>query len=439
MPQASTPRTLVINFNSPELNQLALSLAESDKLEAYVRPYINKGRAWERTLSALPLAGRVYGSTFGRRRVASPALAALTREAGIWPDLCAAAIGRMHALPATLRHRWTNQLYMRVRDAVAQAASRAAENVHCVVAYEGFALPAFKAFKERGACATVLNYPVAHHIQRRRVRLEECEREPEFAVTWPDFDDWPAGHEERLNEEIRQADAVLVGSSYARDSFVAQGIDRGKMRVVPYGVDLQTFTPPPSPTRSGRFSAIYAGQLTQRKGLSYLLRGYRKFARHDTRLTLVGSVVGSDRPLHAFADMFEHVAHQTRPALAAMYRASDVFVFPTLIEGMPLVVLEAMACGLPVIVTANGPADIVRDGIDGFIIPDRDEDALCARLEQLYRQPELRIEMGRQAARRAREFGWGAYTAKARQVLAELTCGTQSEPQQPADAWTGIA
>jgi glycosyltransferase involved in cell wall biosynthesis len=103
-----------------------------------------------------------------------------------------------------------------------------------------------------------------------------------------------------------------------------------------------------------------------------------------------------------------------------MYRASDVFVFPTLIEGMPLVVLEAMACGLPVIVTANGPGDIVRDGIEGFVIPERDPDAICDRLERLYRDPELRIEMGRRAAERSKAFDWGAYTGKARQALAEL-------------------
>jgi glycosyltransferase involved in cell wall biosynthesis len=117
-----------------------------------------------------------------------------------------------------------------------------------------------------------------------------------------------------------------------------------------------------------------------------------------------------------------------------MYRSADVFVFQTLIEGMPLVVLEAMACGLPVIVTANGPAGIVRDGIDGFIIPERDEEALCDRLEHLYRRPELRVEMGRQAARRAAEFGWNAYTARARQVLADLAPSVKPGAGQPAYA-----
>jgi glycosyltransferase involved in cell wall biosynthesis len=293
--------------------------------------------------------------------------------------------------------------------------------VDCIVGYEGFALPAFERAKLLGQRATVLNYPVAHHRQRRRVRLEEIEREPTFATTWPDFDDWPDGHEQRLDEEIRLADAVLVGSTYAADSFAAEGADRGKMRVVPYGVDLETFRPGATPGKRPGFQVIYAGQLTQRKGISYLLRGYERFARAGTRLTLVGSRVGSPTALEPFAQLFEHVPHQTRPALADRYRAADAFVLPTLIEGMPLVVLEAMACGLPVIVTANGPGDIVRDGIDGFVIPERDDEAVCDRLDRLHRDPDLRLAMGLAAARRATEFSWQAYAAKAMAVLADVS------------------
>lgn len=420
----ASPRALIVNFNSPELNNLAIALAQNRTLTRYVRPYINKGRVWERALAALPMLGKAYASTFGRRRLNDPTLARLTHEAGIAADLCAAALGRMNSIPAHFRQGWTHQLHKSVRNAVSNAASPFAAHADCVVAYEGFALPSFEVLRKSGLGKAVLNYPVAHHRQRRKARLEEIEREPEFASTWPGFDDWPAGHEERLDEEIHLAHGILVGSGYARDSFVAEGIDPAKMQVVPYGVDLETFKPALyTPTRS-TFEVIYAGQLTQRKGLSYLLRGYRKFRRLDTRLTLVGSTVGDVRILQPYAKHFRHIAHQTRPALAQMYRDSDVFVFPTLVEGMGLVVLEAMACGLPVIVTANGPGDIVRDGVDGFIIPQRDEDAISGCLARLYRDPRLRAEMGRNAAERAREFGWGAYTAKTRHYLAQLVGAT---------------
>ena len=407
---------VVVNFNAPELNHLAQALAGEQRLRHFVRPYVNKGRLWERVLSGLPLFGGVYGQTFGRRQSASPALARLTHEAGVPSDWGSALIGRMGWLPGDLRHAWTNRLHMQVREAVAEVGGRLADGADCVVAYEGFALPAFEAAARTGA-RRLLNYPVAHHRHRRRVRDEELALEPSFASTWPGFDDWGPGHEQRLDREIEMADAVLLGSSYAADTFVASGVRRDKLCVVPYGVDLKTFSPPAQERGAHTFEVIYAGQLTQRKGLSYLLRGYQAFARADTRLTLVGSTVGEPGPLWPYETLFTHVPHQTRAALAERYRRAHVFVFPTLVEGMPLVVLEAMACGLPVIVTANGPAGIVRDGIDGFIVPERSAQAVQEKLDLLYRDRERCLVMGRNAARRAQDFSWGAYASGVMQHL----------------------
>ena len=261
---------------------------------------------------------------------------------------------------------------------------------------------------------------MAHHRQRREVREDELALEPGFASTWPGFADWGPGHEERLDQEVDLADGVLLGSSYAADSFAAQGIARDKLCVVPYGVDLHTFKPATQPPAPDPFEIIFAGQLTQRKGLSYLLRAYQSFVRPDTRLTLVGSAVGGPEPLQPFQHLFRHLPHQTRPALAERYRRAHVFVFPTLVEGMPLVVLEAMACGLPVITTANGPAGIVRDGVDGFVVSQRNPQALHEKLELLYRDRDRCLAMGRNAAERAREFSWAAY---ARQAIVHLRLG----------------
>jgi len=414
-----SPRTLIVNFNSPELNYLASALAQEQCLAAYVRPYINKGRLWERLLAALPLVGPTYRNTFGRRRIHDVKLARLTREAGVLADICAATVRRARGLPSDRRHRWENHLYQLVRTAVAQQAATRADGIDCVVAYEGFALPAFQSIKTLNRGKAILNYPIAHHRQQRKIRQEECEREPTFASTWRGFDGWTAGHEARLDEEIRLADGILVGSSYARDSFVMEGIPSEKLRVVPYGVDLEIFSPPPSFVKRNGFNVVFAGQLTQRKGLSYLLRGYQKFRRQNSQLTLVGSFVGGPEPFVPFSELFRHVPHLTRPELSNTYRYSDVFVFPTLLEGMGLVVLEAMACGLPVIVTANGPGDIVRDGVDGFVIPARDEEAVCDRLDRLYRDPELRAMMGRNASAHARKFSWQAYAEKAVRYISD--------------------
>ena len=420
MSSSALPSVLVVNFNAPELNQLAVALARSGQLTRFVRPYVNKGRWWEKALAALPLAGRVYAGTFARRRLEDPALLTLTHEGGVVADMASAAVGRASFLPDDTRHRWTNRLRMHVREAVARDGRRFAAAAQCVVAYEGFALPAFEAARASGHRQLLLNYPVAHHRARRRIRDEENRREPEFAPTWPGFDDWGPDHEARLDREIELADVVLLGSQFAADSFVQAGVPRHKLAVVPYGVDLGVFNPAPptaTPLPERPFKVVYAGQLTQRKGIAYLLRAYAAFRKPDTALTLVGDVVGSREPLKPFADQFTHVPHQTRPALAQRYREAHVFVLPTLVEGMPLVVLEAMACGLPVVVTPNGPAGIVRDGVDGFIVPERDPAAIAQCLQQLYDDPDLRARMGRNAAARALEFSWEAYAHGVRREL----------------------
>ncbi|MDQ7028789.1 MAG: glycosyltransferase family 4 protein, partial [Ardenticatenia bacterium] len=87
---------------------------------------------------------------------------------------------------------------------------------------------------------------------------------------------------------------------------------------------------------------------------------------------------------------------------------ADVFVFPSLQEGSALVTYEALACGLPVVTTPNA-GSVVRDGIEGFLVPIRDVEALAARLEHLRADEGLHLEMGQAARRRAKAFTWEHY------------------------------
>ena len=146
--------------------------------------------------------------------------------------------------------------------------------------------------------------------------------------------------------------------------------------MIPYGADAARFSPghrdeqeTAADDAARGLHVLFVGQLSQRKGLSYLLRAYDAFRGPGTQLTLVGAYYGETGALAPYRDTFRHIPHLPQSDLAGLYRQADVFVFPTLIEGLGMVVLEAMATGLPVITTPNGPADVVRDGIDGFVVP----------------------------------------------------------------------
>ena len=142
-------RSLVVNWNSQELNQLALALARRGDLAGLVRPYVNQGRAWERALARLPLAGRWLAGSFGRRQLIDLALHGRVIEAGVAPDLLAALVARLGWLGAHHRHSVTNALFQQVRNAVATQAGRHATQASHVVVCEGFALEAFQALRIR--------------------------------------------------------------------------------------------------------------------------------------------------------------------------------------------------------------------------------------------------------------------------------------------------
>ena len=398
---------LAVNTSSNALNHIAAGLAEVDLLSGYVRPYADLGRNWERHLTRLPGFGQAYSRTFGRRQMPAPLSASNLCEAGVMPDFLMAAHGRLS--PTSLAYNAVRKMLMQARTrAVMRMAEKRLADERAVVASWGCAESVFRIAKASGALC-VLNYPLAHHRFTRRYLLEEAERRPAFSDTLNSHDR-PAWQERQLDAEIELADRILVGSTFVRESFITEGVPAEKLAVIPYGADTGLFKPTGQKGRgSDRLRLLFVGQISQRKGISYLLDAAQQTADQGDSLTLVGQIQGSGQALVPYRNYFRHVPHVPRSELREIYRQADVFVFPTLVEGLGLVVLEAMASGLPVITTPNGPGDIVRDGVDGFLVPPRDVDAIVDRLNRLRVNPRLRSEMGSNARNRAQTFTWDAY------------------------------
>jgi glycosyltransferase involved in cell wall biosynthesis len=412
-------RVAVVNFNAPELHQLAAALSAADMLHVNCRMYANKGRRWERLIETLPFIGKSYGRTFGRRRLTDPGLSERTVELSVAADWAAALVARASVLPSATRELWKDRLYEKMREGIANGSVKHVTGATHVVAYPGCGHKAFRRLSREGGAA-VLSYPIAHHAYHLRLRNEEAERQPEFADSWRVFENSEKEYLEILDTECRSADRILVGSSFVSDTFVSEGLDRDKIEVIPYGVDTQLFAMPERASPREELSILFVGQISQRKGLSYLFEAYDGFRRPGTSLTLVGRYVGPAERWARYRSLYTHIDHLPRAALADVYGRSDVFVFPSLLEGMPLVVLEAMASGLPVIVTPNGCSDIVRDGVDGFVVPIRDPEAIRHKLELLSADADLRRRMGESARERALTYTWPRYTAAVMQSIARM-------------------
>lgn len=188
----------------------------------------------------------------------------------------------------------------------------------------------------------------------------------------------------RMEKELALADKVIVLSSFVRRQMEERGIPPEKIEVLPLGVEADLFRPAAKLQRKP-FRFLYVGRVDPLKGVQYLLEAWKRARFPQAELWIVGHVVEEMKPILAKYDgFFWYMGHRPREALPELYQAATALVFPTLLDSFGLVILEAMACGLPVITTTHsaGP-DVLGEGC----IPPADVEALQAALERIYTHP----------------------------------------------------
>ena len=215
----------------------------------------------------------------------------------------------------------------------------------------------------------------------------------------------------------RRSFRIICCSAAVRD-FVcrAEGIQPEKTCVIPNGVDVEAFEARPAFDRGALglaeddFVVMTVASLTAKKGHAYFVRALRRLCRINARIKYL--VVG-DGPrretLHnlvATEGLEDHVVFLgVRSDVPALMGLADVFVLPSLTEGMPLVVMEAMAAGLPVVATnVGGTPELVRDGLTGRLVRPANEDDLVEAVTAIMRDEPLRREYSRQAGILGRGF-----------------------------------
>jgi alpha-maltose-1-phosphate synthase len=182
-------------------------------------------------------------------------------------------------------------------------------------------------------------------------------------------------HYRRSLAMMEHVDYVLSPSSFVANSFITRGFDPAKVFINPYPVDLSCFTPSTTPRPKDRpLTIVSTGRLSLRKGTPYLLEAFQLLRQKhpSARLLLTSGVENNIRPvLEKYRDLpVEWAPNLPHSQLAERLRSADIFVLPSLEDGFALTVTEAMACGLPVIITPNtGASDLVTPGENGEIVP----------------------------------------------------------------------
>jgi glycosyltransferase involved in cell wall biosynthesis len=386
----------------PEITYMANALARAGVLRAYVAPFApTPSEIATSRLGCLGHIGRAVTNQL-RRRVVSEDVGRAERypAARAW-EVATVAAARL-GVPTRQTHRlieWRNRAFQLAVTRVLQTEDRG-------LLVSASAALAPLAYAHRIGVRTWLDCPGSHHRYAARLLTEEARLQPDFAGTLQGHAFSPA-MDRLLNQEIALADNIIVLSNFQSRTFTDEGVMPGRLHVLPLGVDTELFRPA-GRSRNETLTIGFVGQITQRKGISYLVAAFDALSPRKVRLLMVGRPVSSSRPWMRHG--VEHHSAVARWDLPQFYAQMDVFVLPSLIESFGLTALEAMACGVPVIVSENTfGTDVVLDGYNGYVVPIRDVDAIVDRIRLLADDESLRLSMARNARATAERYTWDIY------------------------------
>jgi glycosyltransferase involved in cell wall biosynthesis len=263
-----------------------------------------------------------------------------------------------------------------------RAVARKLNSAACFIGFSGKAQHSFVRARALKFEQLLLESPPSHVTNARRKLRMAVSR-------YPLEDSWlsPAHYRKTLRE-YAQADSITVISEYSRQTFLEAGIPAAKLRrrflkIAP------RFAPPPKLIADDTFRVVCAGRLQVSKGIPVLVEAFRRWPDKQAQLILSGGIAttGMERYLQRQAALDPRIKLRAGDPLPYFHRA-DVVVCPSFEEGLGLVPLEALACGVPVIVTEDtGMKEFVVSGTNGYILPTGDVDALTDQLRAMRQHP----------------------------------------------------
>lgn len=302
-----------------------------------------------------------------------------------------------------------DQIYHGLDEQVSKRLKKAKKNgATAVYAYEDCALETFLEAKKLGL-QCIYDLPIAYHETLQEILQDEVQRRPDWAGTLGGGI-WDSPQKLiRKAKELELADIIIVASDFVRNSLPKWALNK-KIIQSPFGTPALNSEILPQKGKSEKLRVLFAGSMTQRKGLCDLFEAMKLVDSNKVELIVMGSLAA---PISFYMEKAFFTYEKTRPHedVLKLMQSCDVFCLPSLVEGRALVMQEAMSQGLPIIITPNtGGEDLVIEGETGFIVPICSPEAIASKLNWFVKNRHLISEMGRKAQDHASKYSWAKYS-----------------------------
>jgi glycosyltransferase involved in cell wall biosynthesis len=276
------------------------------------------------------------------------------------------------------------------------------------IGWSGMSLHSIRRAKKKGMF-TILERSSSHILFQNKILQEEYKK---FGI---DFSIHPSVIKKELLE-YQEADMISIPSDFVRDSFIAQGFDKNKLMVNPFGAN-KYFTPKGREKQSpaNKLRIVYLGTLSVRKGLIYLFQALDRLKIPSDQLEVwfLGSIDNDIKSsiIKYQKDNWIFYGHINHYDLQSFLVKCDIGIQPSVEEGLSMVIPQMMSCGIVPVVTINtGGGNIIQSEQSGFIIPIRDPDVIAEKISILFHDRDRLNQMSYAAVTAVSSgFTWDDY------------------------------
>ena len=215
---------------------------------------------------------------------------------------------------------------------------------------------------------------------------------------------------DQLMKNISSAEYIIVSSSFAKQSILANGFQEDRVFTIPYGIDASHRNNVARYKENEKLKILFVGSVSCEKGIYYLLEAVSQFPSERVELTVVGKKYISDDLLSKYVPWVTFIGDIPSVEVEKYYCSSHLLIVPTLFDSFGRVITEAMSYGIPVISTSSaGAADYIKDNENGFVISPSSVQAISEKIQFFLENPDEIERMGKKNANTAHEYSWERY------------------------------